>query len=190
MISTLYNMLGWIFIVLAHWKNIVRVDLLLQLDTFYWFRNQPVFVLTQCCVFCGAAADFNCIVFALVWPDCGSNPRCTTLKVSMLSITPQVLVFEMNTTLKVSMLSITPQRWLYLKWTPRSRWACYPLHHWWLYLNSNPRCTTLKVSMLSITPQVVVLEMNILMKCRFNVVQYKWKLKIYDFQDLVVQSLK
>jgi hypothetical protein len=59
-----------------------------------------------------------------------------------------------------------------------------------LYLNSNPRCTTLKVSMLSITPQVVVLEMNILMKCRFNVVQYKWKLKIYDFQDLVVQSLK
>jgi hypothetical protein len=33
----------------------------------------------------------------------------TTLKVSMLSITPQVVVFEMNTTLKVSMLSITPQ---------------------------------------------------------------------------------
>jgi hypothetical protein len=28
--------------------------------------------------------------------------------VSMLSITPQVVVFEMNTTLKVSMLSITP----------------------------------------------------------------------------------
>jgi hypothetical protein len=26
----------------------------------------------------------------------------------MLSITPQVVVFEMNTTLKVSMLSITP----------------------------------------------------------------------------------
>jgi hypothetical protein len=33
--------------------------------------------------------------------------------------------------------------------------------------------TTLKVSMISITPQVVVFEMNILMKCRFSPVQMK-----------------
>ena len=103
MISTLYNMLGWIFIVLAHWKNILRVDLLLLLDTLSWFRNQPVFVLTpSCCVFSGAAANFNCIVFALVSHDWGSNQRCTTLKVSMLSI--------------------TLRRWLYLKWNILMEW--------------------------------------------------------------------
>ena len=45
---TLYytNTLIWIFIVLAHWNNSPRVDVLPHLDTLSWFRaNQSFFFL-------------------------------------------------------------------------------------------------------------------------------------------------
>jgi hypothetical protein len=40
MSSALYktNTLSWIFIVLAHWNNSLRVDMSLHLDTLFWFR--------------------------------------------------------------------------------------------------------------------------------------------------------
>jgi hypothetical protein len=38
--STLFltNTLSWMFIVLVHWKNYPRIDMLLHSDTLFWFR--------------------------------------------------------------------------------------------------------------------------------------------------------
>jgi hypothetical protein len=46
--SALYqtNTLSWIFIVLAHWNNIPRIDMLPHSDTLSWFRaNQSLLFL-------------------------------------------------------------------------------------------------------------------------------------------------
>ena len=46
--SALYytNTLSWIFIVLAHWSKIPRVDMSLHSDTLFWFRaNQSLLFL-------------------------------------------------------------------------------------------------------------------------------------------------
>jgi hypothetical protein len=46
--STLYktNMRSWIFIVLAHWNNILSVDMSTQLLTLSWFKaNQSLLLL-------------------------------------------------------------------------------------------------------------------------------------------------
>jgi hypothetical protein len=54
MSSALYktNTLSWIFIVLAHWNNSLRVDMSLHLDTLFWFRaNQSLlFLLNATCL--------------------------------------------------------------------------------------------------------------------------------------------
>jgi len=46
------NMLSWIFIVLAHWKNNLQVDMSLHSDTLFWFRAKPslLFLLNAVCL--------------------------------------------------------------------------------------------------------------------------------------------
>ena len=47
-----YNMLSWIFIVLALWNNSPQVDMSLHSDTLFWFRaNQSLlFLLNAVCL--------------------------------------------------------------------------------------------------------------------------------------------
>ena len=80
-------MLSWIVIVLAHWNNSPRVDMMLHSDTLFWFRaNQSLLLpLNAACL---AEKQQISILKSLVWPDQGSNPRSTTLEASTLSITP------------------------------------------------------------------------------------------------------
>jgi hypothetical protein len=39
MMSALYNMFYWIFIMLTHWNNSPWVDMLLHCDKLFWFRT-------------------------------------------------------------------------------------------------------------------------------------------------------
>jgi hypothetical protein len=45
--SALYetNMLSWIFIVLAHWNNIPRIDMSPHMDTLSWFQANQFWLL-------------------------------------------------------------------------------------------------------------------------------------------------
>ena len=73
--SALYktNTLSWIFIVLAHWNKCLRINISPNKDTLSWFQaNLSLLFLLN--------------VFGLT--EWGSNPRSTTLEVSMLTITP------------------------------------------------------------------------------------------------------
>jgi hypothetical protein len=47
--SALYktNMLNWIFMVLAHWKNTPRIDMSTHSDILSWFRVNQFFSLTD-----------------------------------------------------------------------------------------------------------------------------------------------
>ena len=81
------NMLSWIFIMLAHWNNSLRVDMSLHSDTLFWFRaNQSlIFLLNAACL---AEKQQIPILYSFAWPDRGSNPWSTALEVSTLTITP------------------------------------------------------------------------------------------------------
>ena len=81
------NMLSWIFIVLAHWNNSQRIDMLPHLDTLSWFRakHSLLFLLNAACL---AEKQQIPILLSLVWPNQGSNPLSTTLERSTLTITP------------------------------------------------------------------------------------------------------
>ena len=89
--SALYqtNTLSWIFIVLAHWINSLRVDMLFHSGTLSLFRaNQSLlFLLNAACL---AEKQQIPILWSLVWPDQGLNPRSIALKESTLTITPQM----------------------------------------------------------------------------------------------------
>ena len=81
MMSTLYkiNMLSWIFIVLAHWCNSPRVDMLLHSDKLSLFQaNQSLPLLIN--VVCLEATNTNFTVFVLTWAGL-KNPQytCTAL---------------------------------------------------------------------------------------------------------------
>jgi hypothetical protein len=77
--SALYT-LNWIYIVLAHWNNSLRIDMLSHSRHIILIPSQPVFVLSP----------YN-------WPGKGSNLRSTTLEVNSLTITPPV-PFRVNIT--------------------------------------------------------------------------------------------
>jgi hypothetical protein len=67
--SVLYltNMPSWIFIVLGHWNNSPRVDMLLNSDTLFWFRaNQSfLFLLNAACL--AEKQQISNLVFGLTW---------------------------------------------------------------------------------------------------------------------------
>ena len=76
-------------IVLAHWNNSQRVDMLLHSDTLFWFQaNQSLlFLLNKCFV----EMQQIPILLSLLWPNPDSNPQSTTLGTSMPTITPPML---------------------------------------------------------------------------------------------------
>ena len=84
MMSSLYltNKLRWIFIVLAYWSNCQRIDMSFHSDTLSWFRaNQTLLLLlNQVNAVCLAEKQQIPILQSLVWPNQGSNPRSTTLR--------------------------------------------------------------------------------------------------------------
>ena len=84
--NLIFNTLIYIFIVLAHWNNSLRIDMLLHFDTLSWFRaNQSwLCVLNTACL----AEKQQIPILSVVWPDMGLNPRSTALKASTLTITP------------------------------------------------------------------------------------------------------
>jgi hypothetical protein len=73
----------WVgFLVLAHWNNSSRVDMALHSDTLSWFRaNQSLLFLLNAA--CWAEKQQIPILYSLVWPDRGSNPRSTTLTITL-----------------------------------------------------------------------------------------------------------
>jgi hypothetical protein len=81
------NMLSWIFIVLAHWNNSPWVDMSLHANTLSWFQAKQslLFLLNAVCL---AEKQQISILYSMVWPDRGSNPRSTALEASTLTITP------------------------------------------------------------------------------------------------------
>ena len=89
MMCTLYhnNSLNCILIVLAHWKNSVRVDMLLHSDTLYWdcVNQSLLLVLNTACLAEKQQIQIKFIVFGI--PPPGSNLRSTTLEASTLTIT-------------------------------------------------------------------------------------------------------
>ena len=91
MMSTLYYMLSWIFIMLAHWNNSQRIDMLLLLETLSWFwANQSMLLLLNAA--CLAEKQQIPILQSLAWPDHGSKPWSTRLKAKKLTITPMMPV--------------------------------------------------------------------------------------------------
>jgi hypothetical protein len=73
--SVLYNTnkLSWIFIVLAHWNNRLRIDMSPHSDTIAWFQaNQSLFCLLNAACLAGEATNTNIIVFGLT--RIGLNP--------------------------------------------------------------------------------------------------------------------
>jgi hypothetical protein len=75
------------FIVLVRWNNSLRIDMSLHSDTLSWFRaNQSLpFLLNATWL---AEKQQIPLLYSLVWPDWGSNPRSTAIEASMLTITP------------------------------------------------------------------------------------------------------
>jgi hypothetical protein len=82
------NTLSWIlFIVLAHWNNSSQIDMSSHSDTLSWFiadQSLP-FLLNAACL---AEKQQIPILYYLVWPDRGKNPRSTTIEASTLTVTP------------------------------------------------------------------------------------------------------
>ena len=73
----------------ADWNNSPRVDMSLHLDTLFWFRanHSLLFPLNAECL---AEMQQIPILYSLVWPDRGSNPRSTALETNTLTITPPI----------------------------------------------------------------------------------------------------
>jgi hypothetical protein len=68
----------WIFIVLAHWNNSLRVDMSIHSRHIIPILSQPVFALTpECCVLSGEATNTNSIVFGLTRPGLEHTIYCT-----------------------------------------------------------------------------------------------------------------
>jgi hypothetical protein len=73
----------WIFIVLAHWNNSLRVDMSRHSRHIILIPSIPVFALSlYCCVHSGKAT--NTILLSLLWPYWGSNPWSTAFEASTL----------------------------------------------------------------------------------------------------------
>ena len=72
LIRCLWGLLCWIFIVLAHWNNSLRLGMSPYSDTLSWFRANQ----------------------SLVWPDRGLNPWSTALDASTLTITPPMRMIK------------------------------------------------------------------------------------------------
>jgi hypothetical protein len=94
--SALYT-LNWIYIVLAHWNNSLRIDMSSHSRHIILIPSQPVFVLSPYNDVCLAEKQHIQMLKSLVWPDKGSNLRSTTLEVNSLTITPPV-PFRVNIT--------------------------------------------------------------------------------------------
>jgi hypothetical protein len=56
-----------IFIVLAHWNNSLRIDMLPHLDTLSWFRANHSALSPKCYILSREATNTNFIVFCLTW---------------------------------------------------------------------------------------------------------------------------
>ena len=76
-----------VFLVLAHWNNSPRVDMLPHSDTLFRFRANKslLFLLNTACL---AEKQQMPMLLSFVWHDWGSNPRSVALKASMLTIRP------------------------------------------------------------------------------------------------------
>jgi len=85
-----FKTLDWIFIVLAHWNNSLWVDMLCHSDTLSRFcANQSLLLLFKAvCVVEEQIYQFNCL-----WFDLTSNPQCTSLEESMITITPPMQLY-------------------------------------------------------------------------------------------------
>ena len=112
MMSALFltNTLSWIFIVLAHWNNNLRLDMLLHSDTLFWFRANPslLFLLNAACL--AEKQQIPILVFGLTWP--GFEPTIlTALEASTRIITPRLYI-----------VLIIPQWWMLMPSTDTLWW--------------------------------------------------------------------
>jgi hypothetical protein len=75
----------WIFIVLAHWNNSLRIDMSLHSDTLFWFwANQSLLLLLNAA--CLAEKQQIPILYSFVCLNLGSNPRSISLEASTLAL--------------------------------------------------------------------------------------------------------
>jgi len=105
------SLLSWIYIVLAHWNNSPRVDMTPHSDTLSCLRaNQSLlFLLNASCL---AEKQQIPILWSLVWPDRGSNPRSTTLATSTPLGYQMILnTFHMHTECRESLERIWKDQW-------------------------------------------------------------------------------
>ena len=79
-------------------------------DTLSWFRSNQslLFLLNTACL---AEKQQILILWSLIWPDRGSNPRTTTLEASTLTITPPMRTvqtkFIITVTVNVNKMATT-----------------------------------------------------------------------------------
>ena len=151
MISTLYNMLGWIFIVLAHWKKHCTGRLVVAV--------RHIFLISKPSSLCS-----NSLMLCVLW----SSNRFQLYSLC-LGLTWLVLKPKMYHTQGEHAIHYTTGGCI---WNEHHTQGEHAIHYTTEVVVFEMN-TTLKVSMISITPQVVVFEMNILMKCRFSPVQMK-----------------
>jgi hypothetical protein len=97
--STLYytNTLVLILIVIAHWNNSARIDVLPHSDTLSLFPTNQSLLFLFNAVYLAEKQQIS-ILLSLVWPDRGSNPRSTALEPSKLIITPLMRFTERRQT--------------------------------------------------------------------------------------------
>jgi hypothetical protein len=67
-----------LLILLAHWNNNMRVDISPHSDTLSWFQanHSLLFLLNAACL---AEKQQIPILYSLIWPNQGSNPRSTAI---------------------------------------------------------------------------------------------------------------
>ena len=70
-------MLSWIFIVLVHWNNSLRIDMSPHSDTLSWFWSNQSLLFSYCCMLSGEATNINFIVFALTRSGLKPTIYCT-----------------------------------------------------------------------------------------------------------------
>ena len=91
------NTLVLILIVIAHWNNRARIDVLPHSDTLSLFPTNQSLLFLFNAVYLAEKQQIS-ILLSLVWPDRGSNPRSTALEPSKLIITPLMRFTERRQT--------------------------------------------------------------------------------------------